>query len=359
MKETEIPRRPHGVARTRESARLVMVVHHSGNPLPCYAGLGVTVSGTMRTLRAAGLHVEVWQSPDVADLAMQIERDHYRAARPITHVLFNTPNFATPQEVGELARERGDINWIVLNHTGLAYLSIDPHGIRKLRELMDLQLATHNVRLAGNNPRFIEAAPEIFGGPALYLPNLYDGSGFAEPPPHRRLEGTLRIGSFGEGRPWKNQLIAAQAAIMMARRLGMPLELFVNADPWGQNRGAAQSRRELFEGTADRIVEVKWEWWPRFRRTIRDMNLLLSPSFDETFCCVCADGLAEGVPSVVTAAMEWLPRAWQADPCDPASVACIGMALLHDRAQAVHIGRGALRDYVRAGLRRWEDYLAG
>ena len=40
--------------------------------------------------------------------------------------------------------------------------------------------------------------------------------------------------------------------------------------------------------------------WPRFRDIVRTMDLLFSPSFDETFCVVCADGIAEGVPSVVT-----------------------------------------------------------
>jgi hypothetical protein len=86
------------------------------------------------------------------------------------------------------------------------------------------------------------------------------------------------------------------------------------------------------------------------------MDLLFSPSFDETFCVVAADGIAEGVPSVVTGALEWTPPSWWCKPYDPASVANVAMGLLHDR-HAIHEARKALVRHVNDGVSRWIDYL--
>jgi hypothetical protein len=174
----------------------------------------------------------------------------------------------------------------------------------------------------------------------------------------RRDPDPLRVGCFGAGRPWKNQLVAAQAALAMARRLGVRLELYVNTGHWDTNGQHAKGRRQLFGHPTAQLFEVPWNTWTRFRQTVSGMDLLISPSFDETFCVICADGVAEGVPSVVTAAMDWTPVSWWChQPHDQASVAAIGMALLHDRVAAVYDGRERLREYVELGVHQWIEYL--
>jgi hypothetical protein len=86
------------------------------------------------------------------------------------------------------------------------------------------------------------------------------------------------------------------------------------------------------------------------------MDLLFSPSFDETFLVVAADGIAEGVPSVVTGSVEWAPPHWWADPWDPTSIAKAGLGLLHD-GHAAHDGQVALLRHVTAGTHAWLAYL--
>ena len=191
------------------------------------------------------------------------------------------------------------------------------------------------------------------------LAAAYVGESFVEVVSHRRDHDPLRIGSFGAGRPWKNQLAAAYAAVPLARRLRVFLEYYVNSRRPDGGERIIESRDELFSslpGTT--LKEVPWAPWPRFRDIVRTMDLLISPSFTETFCVVAADGIAEGTPSVVGPAMEWTPRSWQCQPHDPESIMNTAMGLLHD-PHAVDDGRRYLRQYVHHGIDRWLRYLTG
>lgn len=358
--ELAVARRPHQCAPDLSSVHVILVSELMGNPLPggSDAGLAVTVNGTAKVLRRAGVHAEAWKVRNADELAARIEAEMWRAARPITHVIVNNPRFIGPAKFAELASKWTDIEFVQLNHSGLAYLSIDDKGVWNIRAVLDLETALHNVRVAANNPRFRGWLNGNFGVDCILLPNLYDVESFRNPVTARKDCDPLRIGSFGAGRPWKNQLIAAEAALTMARRLGVNLELYINSGHWDTNGKHSEARGEMFSGLPwAKIIEVKWDAWPRFRRTVAAMDILLSPSFDETFCVVCADGIAEGVPSVVTGAMEWTPRQWWSEPWDQASVAHVGMALLHDRTGAVHEGRAALTEFVKNGLRLWIEYL--
>jgi glycosyltransferase involved in cell wall biosynthesis len=356
--ETDAHRRPHHAAPDLASVRVIFVVHHNEPKLPgSDSGLGITVNCTMRVLRREGVDAETWSVQTVEQLFHRLEKDQWASVRPITHVVINTPNFANPSQFAQLAQQWPKTDFIMLAHTGLAYLCIDDHGPRKIRELLHLQRAVPNIKVAGNNPRFEWFG--IYGQMPLLLPNLYDVESFVAPVSHRANHDPLRIGSFGENRPWKNQSLAAMAALAIARRMGVRLELYVNADRWEQTWPYSQARQELFDGLPwASITKVPWDTWSRFREIVGTMDLCIHPSYDETFCVVCADGIAEGVPSVVTGAMEWAPRSWQcSEPYDPMNIATVGMALLHSRDMAVHDGRVALTSFVKSGVMRWLEYL--
>lgn len=358
--ELAVARRPHHVGPSLASAHLVVVNELMGSPLPggSDAGLAVICNSTVKVLRRAGVHAEAWKVRNAAELMERLEAESWHATRPITHVVINNPRFIPPAKFAEMAGKWTDTEFVQLNHSGLAYLSIDDKGVWSIKALMDLETALHNVRVAANNPRFRQWLNGNFGVDCLLLPNLYDVDSFRNPIGARRDYDPVRIGSFGAGRPWKNQLVAAEAAMTMARRLGVNLELYINSGHWDTNGKHSEARSELLGGVPwAKLIEVKWDAWPRFRRVVSAMDILLSPSFDETFLVVCADGIAEGIPSVVTGAVEWTPRTWWAEPWDQASVASVGLGLLHARPSAVHEGRQALTEYVDAGLRRWLDYL--
>jgi hypothetical protein len=105
-----------------------------------------------------------------------------------------------------------------------------------------------------------------------------------------------------------------------------------------------------------KLIENPWQPWPRFRATIRHMHLLLQPSYTESFNIVTADGVAEGVPSVVSSAIDWAPDSWKADVDDAGDIARTGVRLLHSRF-AARRGMAALKRHNSRALAAWLGFI--
>ena len=347
---------PHDVKPTLASARVVSVYktnHHS----PSHVGLGVTVANSAKTLRRNGIWAEVWPCESADELAARLRAADARAVvrreSVPTHVIVNAPWIETPR-VESLAHEFPNVVFTVVSHSNFGFLAADPHAVKLLRETVDLQHATHNVRVAGNCRKFADAAQEAWGANVACLPNLYDVS---EPmPPYRSpwAGDCLRIGLFGACRILKNGLTAAAAVAILAKTLRVPTELHISErDDGGVSRGID----ELAEGVPNlRVVYSGWLSWVRFRRLVGHMHVLLQPSFTESFNVVTADGIHAGVPSVTSPAIDWVPKRWQADPDDAADVANVAESLLRT-PHAVEDGRRALSNYVARGLLEWRGFL--
>jgi glycosyltransferase involved in cell wall biosynthesis len=359
MSELGWPPRPHHVSPALASARVVLAVKNfAAIPGVCHIGLGVTALNTMKVLRRYGLHVETWAAQSYKELRGLLSK-HRHDARPITHVIVSSPAWIQPDNFQTLCELYPETEFVELNHSGTAYLSIDKYGIRNIRANIALEETTHNMRVAFNNPRGNDWASAAFGYSGLLLPNLYDTQTFVKPLPIRNPHpNPIRIGSFGASRPWKNQLTAAEAAVQLARRLGVQLELYVNSKRPDGGERMIESRLELFNNLPGcKLIDVPWAPWPQFRDIVAQMNILFSPSFDETFCVVAADGIAEGVPSVVTGALEWTPKNWWCEPYNPSNLVQVAMGLLHDSNGTIEDARILLNKFVTTGVRQWLDYV--
>jgi glycosyltransferase involved in cell wall biosynthesis len=360
---------PHHVYPKLETVRVIFAVRNfAAVPGVSHIGLGVTATTTMKTLRRNGINAETWACKDGADLAAKIEADvaghHDLRHAPITHVIVSAPSWVMPEEFSAMCIRHHNIEFVQLNHSGVGFLSIDRKGIRNIRACLDLTLQLHNMRVAGNNRRFTGWVDRSFdvGIDCLYLPNLYDVRSFVKPYVWPRPYGhMIKIGSFGAWRPWKNQLTAALAAVQIANNLGVELELYVNTGRTegytGQRMGEA--RQELFDTLRGHtLIEVPWERWAKFRHTVGQMNLLLQPSYSETFNVTTVDGIAQGVATVGSEAIEWLPDSWKAEVDDPGDMVKVGLYLLNDK-HAVEDARNNLIEYAHTGLHRWCKYLNG
>ena len=347
----------HNVNPKKGTLRIIQAVKNfAAIPGVCHIGLGVTATNNVKVLRNHGFTTEAWATQNTKELVDKLRADKGYPV-PISHVIISAPSWVQPPDLKSLCLNYPNIEFVLLNHSGAAYLSIDKFGIRNIRQSIDLENEVHNFRVAANNKRVDDWLVRGLGARGLLLTNLYDTSSFIHPPIIQKLAGTLRIGSFGAGRPWKNQLCAAEAAVQLARQLGVNLELYVNSKRPDGGERMIESRAELFNNLRGcKIVEVPWESWPQFKRTCSTMHLLFSPSFDETFNVVTADGIAVGVTSVTTSAIEWTPTSWWAEPEDPTDIAGVGLRLLHD-THAIHHGRQHLIAYVKNGIRLWENYL--
>jgi hypothetical protein len=349
---------PHSISPSIDTARVVLAIKNfSSIPGVCHIGLGVTALNTMKVLRRAGIHVEAWSTQSAKDLRTQLSAAKSRTDYvPISHVIVSSPAWVQPADFATLCLLYPEIEFVMLNHSGTSYLSIDKYGIRNIREDTSLSLAMHNLTIAANNPRLANAINGMFGGKCILLPNLYDVGQFM-PYVQKPIGSVLRIFNPGASRPWKNQLAAAEAAVMLARTLGVQLDYRVNSKRPDGGERMIESREELFANLPGcTLTNVEWMSWPTFRSNLSIMHLVFEPSFDETFNVCVADAYASGTPAVTAPSIEWAPRSSWCEPCDPQSIVDVSLGLLHNQ-QAVEAGRAALTTFVKNGTSMWLDFI--
>jgi hypothetical protein len=197
-----------------------------------------------------------------------------------------------------------------------------------------------------------------------YLPNMYWlHHKHGEPKPlWRNIGGTLRIGIFGASRVQKNLLSGVMASIEIASNMGAHTEVYISSGRddggvQGPSQKIRQGAKNLVAGLPNiKVIENPWATWPVFIKKVASMNLLMQPSYSESFNIVTADGCAEGVPSVVSSAITWAPENWVADVDDAADIARVGTQLLNDPMAAIH-GFNALRRHNKQSQQAWLDYL--
>ncbi|MEO7731237.1 MAG: glycosyltransferase [Kofleriaceae bacterium] len=350
--------RPHHLRPRIDTARVALVYRDFGGDGVSHVGLGVSAAYTAKTLRHHGIWAEVWPTRSAKALADRLRHsttcaDQGGEIRP-THVILAAPWIAT-SDVAALAAQFPEVVFVVVSHSSVGFLAADAHAIKLLRETADLQLATHNVFVGGNSKKFTSWATVVWGVNAVFLPNLYcTDETFPEHDRHWD-GGALRLGMFGANRPLKNFLSGAAGAVELARRLRVPVELLLSS---GRNEGGNfRALEEMTEGISNlRVTQTGWLPWPEFRRLVRTIDLVLQPSYTETFNVVSADGIAEGVPVVATDAIDWVPKWWQAEADEPLDIARVAERLLRD-PRAARDGRQALHAYVRRGLVAWSRFI--
>jgi hypothetical protein len=316
-----------------------------------HIGLGVAAINTAKVLQQNGIPTVVWPVINAEDLRRRL------TVKATANVIISAP-WIPSAELQALGNDFPNTHFTVACHSNVGFLQADRNGVKLVRELMELEAGNYNIHLAGNSRRFCNWIRFAFSAPCAYLPNLYFLHD--EPLPHPRPfhGGTLKIGVFGATRPLKNMMSAAGAALEIARSLRSPLELWVSG---GRTEGGGEvvlgAVKEMLAGLPGvNLILNGWQTWPNFRRTVGSMNLLLQPSYTESFNMVTADGVAEGVPSVVSSAIDWAPSDWKADVDDTLDIARVGRRLLYDPIAACD-GRRALIDYVADGVISYRSFL--
>lgn len=375
--------RSHHLSPDLQTVRLVFVYKNfAASKGISHIGLGVAVENTSRVLRRSGFHAEVWPitsarelelrllwaqkvpvtqpfPKDVAALELALTKLPATAQTdtPVTHIVVSAPWIPT-LDLAKIASDHPEVAFAVTSHSNVGFLQADANGVKLIRQAIELQRSLRNFSIAGNSQRFCDWLSSAYHTTCEFLPNLYDVAGFQTHYKPKWSGDSLLIGCFGAIRPLKNTMTAAAAALEMAARLNVRLEFWVSG---GRAEGGGQTVlnavHEMLDGEPGvQIKENNWQSWAGFRRTVREMDLLLQPSYTESFNMVTADGIAEGVPSVVSEAIDWAPDAWKCDADDALDVANKGIALLHDQRAAFN-GQQALAQFVKSGVQSWSDYL--
>ena len=326
----------------------------AANRAVSHIGLGVTALNAAKSLRDTGIAAEVWAIVNAAELTPRL-RAAATGHSEVTHVVISAPWIQTA-DVARLCAEFPETQFAVNCHSNLGFLQADPNAMRLVREGLELRRTTWNFRVAANCERLSRWVEAAYGLPCLCLPNIYHLEG-DRPKRKPYSGGVLRIGAFGATRALKNLLTAAGAALEIASGMRADLEFWISS---GRNEGAGpvlDAVRQMMQGVPHaKIVENGWQTWPQFRQTVRHMHLLLQPSYTESFNVVTADGAAEGVPSVVSEAIEWAPASWKAQVDDAGDIARVGRRLVKSRWAAAD-GYAALVKHNRFAMNCWKEFL--
>jgi hypothetical protein len=327
----------------------------AANRAVSHIGLGVTALNSAKTLRDAGVITDVWAITSSHHLAQQLTAA--QSVSPVSHVVISAPWIPTA-ELQALTAAHPETKFAVNCHSNLGFLQADPGAMRLVREGLELQRSTWNFQVAANNLRLSNWVADTYGSGCTHLPNLYHLDSLAGPRRTLFTGGTLRIGAFGATRPLKNFMTAAGAALEIASRMRVDLEFWMSS---GRNEGGGPLVNAIHQMTIGlphvHVRENGWQTWPQFRQIVRHMHLLLQPSYTETFNVVTADGVAEGVPSVVSHAIEWAPSGWKAQVDDVHEIAVVGQKLLRDKRASAR-GLKALRNYNQRAMRFWDEFLS-
>jgi hypothetical protein len=336
---------------------LLCYKNFSGKPGVSHVGLGVSALNAQKCLHRAGLHCDLLAAKSAADLGDYLAQAKARGEH-FTHVIVSAPWLKT-EEFGALCYAYPRTNFAVTCHSNIGFLQADPQAIKLIREQLALETGVHNFRMTTNSIPASKAMAAMWGDPVSTLPNLYfiDNHVRHSRPGWSHTGGILRIGIFGATRPLKNMLTAVCAAVIIARDLKAHVEIWMNA---GRNEGGGSVSSAIKEMTIGmpsvQVKELPWSSWPSFRKHVASMHLLLQPSYTESFNMVTADGVHEGVPSVVSSAIDWAPIEWRAHVDDANDVARKGVALLHDHNAALH-GLRALERHNEESMKTWLNFL--
>lgn len=326
-------------------------------PNVSHVGLGISSNQNYKVLRQNGIDALVRPLAYEKDMRKPLDSD-----KGITHVISSAPWISSAQ-LAYIADQFPEVSFSVNCHSNIGFLQSDPGAIRMIREEIDLEQWKHNFHVSGNSEPYCQAINDIYGAPCTFLPNLYyldDTANVATARP-RWSGGVLRVGLFGAPRAQKNVLSGAAGAMIAARDVGAPLELYVNS---GRNDGGEAVRilnavKALTSGVPNVTLKyAPWMAWPEFRRFIGTMHVCVQASYTETFNIVTADAASQqgGVPSVVSDAITWAPSEWKAKVDDPQDIARKLVGILYDPA-AGRRGITALSERNAIALAAWKRYL--
>lgn len=321
-----------------------------------HIGLCVAALTNARVLSQHGIHTAVFPVKHNVDLVNAIYEYNDEHEHPLTHVIISAP-WMSKMDMVSLIEGFPNINFVIESHSNVGFLQADPQGVALLRETLKLSEIYPNIKVGGNSHKFVDWMKLVYGDDVVYLPNLYPICSDRLEPRHKA--GPLRIGLFGAIRPLKNFMTAAAAALAIHAEMRVPVELHMSASGEGNGGDVKRAIDQMVKDVPGfKLITHVWRPWQEFIKVVAEMDLLLQPSYTESFNMITADGISVGVPSVVSEAITWAPDYWKADSDTALDIAAVGIDLLV-RPDVIDDGVEALRRQNRMGVENWKKYLLG
>lgn len=319
-----------------------------------HIGLNVAALTNARVLSKHGIHTVVFPVRNNVDLVNDIIEYNAEHEHPLTHVIISAP-WLIRYDMESLIKEFPKIKFVIESHSNVGFLQADWGGMQRFRDAIELSHLYPNIFVAGNSVRFVEWMRLAYGEEVALLPNLYPL--YPIKLPRKPFCNAVKIGAFGAVRPQKNFMTAAAAALAMHRMLDTAVEFHMSTGGEGDGGTVALAIEQMCKNIPGfTLVKHHWRPWEKFIELIGEMDLLLQPSYTESFNMITADGILVGVPSVVSSAITWVPRGWVADSDDALDIARVGVRLLND-CDAAEDGVKAVKKHNEFGIKEWKKFL--
>lgn len=316
-------------------------------------GLNVAGFTTAKYLNKHGIHTSVFPVRHNVDIVNAIDKYNETHDHRITHAIISAP-WLSVHDVKSLIKNFSDVKFVILSHSNVGFLQADPYGVELFREYAKLSDTYPNLLVGGNSIRFVNWFRAAYNKKCICLPNIYPTDHVKSKVWNRNAP--LKIGAFGAIRPEKNFMTAAASAVAIHSLLGIPVELHMST---GGENCRSTTLPAIVQMTKDikdfKLIRHDWNTWDKFIKLIAHMDLLISPSYTESFHMVTADGISVGVPSVVSPVISWAPDSWKADPDDALDIADVGIKLLTENQH--HLGSNALLKHNEESFKRWVYFL--
>ena len=319
-------------------------------------GLNIAGYTTATVLKKEGLDVSVFPVRHNIDIVTAIDKYQEETKIKLTHAVISAP-WLSVHDLKALLNHFPYIKFLILSHSNVGFLQADPWGVELFRHYIELKKTYKNIEVGGNSAKFSNWLSKAFNTKAILLPNLYP---LAENISMKLVwdgVSAIKIGIFGAPRAQKNFMTAVGSAILIQQSLGVKVEIHMNSDVEDSNNVVSLAITQMTKNL-DNITLVKhnWAYWDDFIKIVADMDLLLQPSYTESFNMVTADGISVGVPSVVSPAIYWAPNSWKAETDDCTDIANRGIFLLKNY-KARQKGLKALRSHNDNSLSYWFKYF--
>ena len=316
-----------------------------------HIGLGVSAQKNAEYLVRRGYEAVVVPCKNNIDLVEAI-REH-----KFTHVVISAP-WLSGLDVDTMVRHFKDVKFAIVSHSNIGFLQADPSALRLFRQYVLISKEVNNLQVGGNSAIFANWFSLVYETSNLLLPNMYE---VCEPCERRPCGDVIKIGTFGAIRPQKNVMTSAATAVLLSRMLNRPVEFHVSTGREDGGGGVILNsiRQMMIHLPNVELVERHWSDWKQFKRIVHDMDILFQMSYTESFNMVTADGVVEGVPSVTSNAITWVPESWKAEADNVFSVAETAIRLLENPEHEACKGQQALREHNENAFGHWLKFLSG
>lgn len=220
--------------------------------------------------------------------------------------------WVTPEKFLELHKYHPKVKWIVRLHSEIPFIANEGPAMQwcfdydKLAEKIDITIAPNTLKM-------VDDLSKVGIKNIAYLPNYY---------PIRNPKKTcekkkdhLDIGCFGAIRPMKNQLIQAVSAIDFGNSIGKSIHFHINSERIEKGESVIKNLRSLFANQdRHKLIEHPWYSHGDFVKVIKEMDMGLQVSFNETFNIVAADFASHGIPIIGSNEIKWLSFIYKASP---------------------------------------------